>query len=125
MFSQSFRAPWSLASRATPRSTGMVIKRFFIAPTPIRRADLVQDIYIRELRAYKPPSIKASDSEGHVQRFTPPSPPPSPEESDLTNELKEYEASSVDIEGQAEAGSAGMEDDWLESEPEDDENKHH
>ncbi|POS83216.1 hypothetical protein EPUL_005544 [Erysiphe pulchra] len=82
-------------------------------------------MYIRELRAYKPPSIKASDSEGHVQKFTPPSLPPSPEESDITNELKAYEVSSVDIEGQAEAGSAGVEDDWFESEPEDDENKHH
>lgn len=35
------------------------------------------------------------------------------------------ETSSVEIEGQAEAGSAGVEDDWFESEPEDDENKHH
>jgi F-type H+-transporting ATPase subunit h len=87
-------------------------------------ADIVQDLYLRELKAYKAPAVKANDAEGSVQKFSPPSAPKSPEESDIANELKAYEASTVDIEGQAEGGAAAQEVDWFEEEPEEDE-KHH
>ncbi|KAI6246129.1 hypothetical protein HI914_05628 [Erysiphe necator] len=126
MFCHTLQNSLSLASRAiTPRSTGMIMKRFLAIPTAVRKADLVQDMYIRELRAYKVPSVKPSDSEGQVQKFSPPLPAISPEEANLMNELKAYEASSVEIEGQVEAGSSRGEDDWFESEPEDDENTKH
>lgn len=83
--------------------------------------DLVQDLYLRELKAYKSPAVKASDAEGHVQNFVAPKPPTSPEESDIANELKSYEASTVDIEGQAEGGATeSQEFDWFEEEPEED-----
>ena len=87
-------------------------------------ADFVQDLYIRELKAYKIPAVKANDSEGHVQKFSAPAAPKSPEETDIANELKAYEASTVDIEGQAEGGAAAQEVDWFEEEPEDDEPHH-
>jgi F-type H+-transporting ATPase subunit h len=85
----------------------------------------VQDLYLRELKSYKPPQVKASDAEGNVQKFVPPKPPRSPEEGDIANELKAYEAQTVDIEGQASEGSpAPAEQDWFEEEPEE-ETAHH
>lgn len=81
--------------------------------------DLVQDLYLKELRSHKPTPIKASDSEGHVQKFSAPKPPASPEEGNIANDLKAYEDQSVEVEGQAAAGEAGMpEEDWFEDEEE-------
>jgi F-type H+-transporting ATPase subunit h len=83
------------------------------------KADLVQDLYLKELKAYKAPAIKATDSEGHVQNFSAPKAPKSPEEADIASELKAYEASTVDIEGQAEGGAVtSNEFEWFEEEPE-------
>jgi F-type H+-transporting ATPase subunit h len=87
-------------------------------------ADLVQDLYIKELKAYKAPAVKADDAQGQVSTFSPPSAPKSPEEADIANELKQYEASTVDIEGQAEGGAAEPEEHWFEEEPEE-EAAHH
>ena len=92
-------------------------------------ADLIQDMYLKELRAYKPPQQKASDSEGHVQKFTPPAAPKSPEESNLASEMKEYEDQVVEIEGSAAPGEAPAEDDFFEDidaiDAEDREDAHH
>ena len=93
--------------------------------TVLSEADLVQDLYIKELKAYKLPSVKPSDAEGHVQKFSSPKAPKSPEDGDIANDLKAYEAQQVEVEGN-EGGDAavGGEDwsDWLE-ELEDDEEK--
>ncbi len=84
-------------------------------------ADLVQDMYLKELKAYKPTPVKASDSEGHVQKFSAPKTPKSPEEADIASELKAYESSTVELEGQAAQGEpAAVEEDWFEEEPEED-----
>lgn len=86
-------------------------------------ADLIQDMYLHELRKYKSPPVKPSDAHGHVQKFTPPAPPKSPEEGDLTKDLKAYEEQQVEVEGQAGEGEASVADnDWFEEE-EDDEPK--
>jgi F-type H+-transporting ATPase subunit h len=79
-------------------------------------------MYLRELKAYKPAPVKASDSEGHVQKFSAPKAPKSPEETDIANELKAYEASTVELEGSegSEGESAPIEQDWFEEEPEED-----
>jgi F-type H+-transporting ATPase subunit h len=77
-------------------------------------ADIVQDLYLKELKAYKAPAVKASDSEGHVQKFSIPAAPPSPEEADIASELKAYE-------GQAAAGAAPVEQDWFEEPVEEEE----
>ncbi len=58
-----------------------------------------------------------------MQKFSPPSAPKSPEESDIANELKAYEASTVEVEGQVEGGAEAVVEDWLEEEPE--EEAHH
>lgn len=72
-------------------------------------------MYLKELKAYKPPPQKASDSEGHVQKFSPPAAPRSPEETNLASEMKDYENQSVEIEGQAATGEAQHpEEDYFE-----------
>ena len=82
-------------------------------------ADLVQDLYLKELKNYKPPPLKPSDSDGHVQKFTPPKAPQSPEESDIANDLKAYEDQQVELEGQAAGGEASATEwDWFEEEEE-------
>lgn len=90
-------------------------------------ADLVQELYLRELKAYKQPQLKASDAEGQVHKFSAPKVPKSPEETDIANELKAYEASTVELEGQpgTESGSAPINEDWFEEEPEDDDHSKH
>jgi len=84
----------------------------------------VQDLYLKELKAYKTPVIKASDSEGHVQKFSVPKTPKSPEEADIANELKAYEASAVDVEGQVEGGVVDSGDNWFEEPEEETASKH-
>ncbi|KAL9081032.1 MAG: hypothetical protein Q9157_000348 [Trypethelium eluteriae] len=86
------------------------------SPPPFDR-----DMYLRELKSYKPTPIKASDAEGHVQKFVAPKPPQSPEESDIAKDLQAYEQQQVEIEGQANtsSGAPAVEQDWLEEEEED------
>lgn len=85
----------------------------------------MQDLYLRELKSYKAPAIKAGDADAHVQKFAPPKAPKSPEETDIANELKAYESQAVEVEGQAEAGApVEKELDWFEDEPEEEEAHH-
>ena len=110
---------------AVSRSTQV---RGFIAPTVSRRADFVQELYLKELKAYKIPPVKDTDSVGQVQTFVTPKTPQSPEETDLANNLKEYESMAVEIEGQDTAAvnsTAGAAlPDWLETEVDEEEAKH-
>lgn len=64
---------------------------------------------------------KASDAEGQVLKFAMPKAPPSPEESNLSNELSSYESQSVEVEGgpsSSEGTAAPVEHDWFEEEEE-------
>jgi len=56
-----------------------------------------------------------------VQKFTIPAAPPSPEEADIASELKAYESQVPEVEGQAEAGAAPVEQDWFEEPVEEEE----
>ncbi|KAH9871871.1 hypothetical protein J1614_006129 [Plenodomus biglobosus] len=86
---------------------------------PIGAADLVQDLYLRELKNYKVPQVKPTDAEGHVQTFTVPKAPASPEETDIASELKAYETQAVDVEGaSSEDGAVLPSEDWFEEEDE-------
>jgi F-type H+-transporting ATPase subunit h len=72
-------------------------------------------MYLRELKAYKPPPQKASDAEGQVAKFSPPAAPKSPEETNLASEMKDYEDQVVEVEGQAAAGETQpAEEDYFE-----------
>ena len=80
---------------------------------------MVQDLYLRELKNYKPTPLKASDADAHVQKFRMPKAPPSPEESDIAKDLKAYEEQQVEVEGQAASGEKEEEEwDWFEEDPE-------
>ena len=88
-------------------------------------ADLVQDIYLRQLRDYKPAPVKPNDAEGHVQNFTAPRAPKSPEESSIASELKAYEEQQVEVEGQSQGEAAPSEYDWFEKPESMEEEEHH
>ena len=80
---------------------------------------MVQDLYIKELKSYKPTPLKASDAEGSVQKWSPPPPPKSPQEEDLAAGLKAYEEQQVEVEGQVNSGeTSANEEDWFEEEEE-------
>ncbi|KAL8923958.1 MAG: hypothetical protein Q9172_002885 [Xanthocarpia lactea] len=97
-------------------------RRTFSTPNSILRADLVQDLYLKEIRAYKPPPLKPSDSEGHVQRFSAPKAPQSPDEGDIARDLKAYEEQQVEVEGQAAPGESGAaEESWFEDDEDEEE----
>jgi F-type H+-transporting ATPase subunit h len=81
-------------------------------------------MYLRELQGYKPTPLKATDSEGHVQQFSIPKAPATPEEANLANQLKDYETQQPEIEGQAASGGAPVVEDWFE-EDEEPEEAHH
>ncbi|KAH7274057.1 ATP synthase F0 subcomplex subunit H atp14 [Fusarium solani] len=117
------RARSAVAAVSRVARPNAVQMRGFIAPTVSRRADFVQELYLKELKAYKIPAVKEADSEGQVQTFNAPKTPSSPEETDLAGSLKEYESMAVEIEGQdttAQTASGTPEvADWLEAEEED------
>lgn len=71
---------------------------------------MVQDLYLRELKNYKPTAPKASDAAAHVHTFTPPKPPPAHEEIDIAKDLKAYEDQSVEVEGQTAAGEEDVDE---------------
>lgn len=86
----------------------------------------MQDLYLKELKAYKAPALKASDAEGEVQKFAIPKPPQSPEETNLANELQAYQSQVPEVEGQAGSeDGAAVEQDWFEEPAEDEEKAHH
>ncbi|KAL2803083.1 ATP synthase complex subunit H-domain-containing protein [Aspergillus granulosus] len=118
MMSQSLRASRSLFTRVSRQQVPSVARRTFLT-SAVRRADPVQELYLRELRAYKPTPVKPGDAEAHVQKFSAPAAPKSPEEANLANELSAYETQEVEVEGQAASGEATpVEESWFEEEEE-------
>ncbi|KAJ6028299.1 hypothetical protein N7540_003875 [Penicillium herquei] len=116
MMSQTLRASRSLFTRASRQQ--VPVARTFLT-SAVRRADPVQDLYLRELKAYKPTPIKAGDADAHVQKFALPQAPASPEEANLAGELSAYESQVVEVEGQAAAGEAApVEESWFEEDEE-------
>ena len=93
--------------------------------------DLVQDLYLKELRNYKPQPLKPSDADAHVRKFSIPTAPPSPEESDIAKDLKAYEETPVEIEGALAPGEEPVDkfmqylEDDLQFYEQDSEEEHH
>ncbi|KAK4195655.1 ATP synthase complex subunit H-domain-containing protein [Triangularia verruculosa] len=122
MFSRASTKAVSAVSRLAAGRTAAVQMRTFIAPTVSRRADFVQELYLKELKAYKPTPVKDSDAVGQVATFSLPKTPKSPEEADLASSLKEYESMAVEVEG-SEVDASGAQtqavvEDWLVEEEE-------
>ncbi|AEO53610.1 hypothetical protein MYCTH_2295174 [Thermothelomyces thermophilus ATCC 42464] len=121
MISRASGARKAVAAVSRLATRNAVPMRTFMAPTVSRRADFVQELYLKELKAYKPTPIKESDAVGQVATFNLPKAPKSPEEADLASSLKEYEEMAVEVEGQ-EGAAAGQPapavQDWLVEEEE-------
>ncbi|KAE8348314.1 ATP synthase complex subunit H-domain-containing protein [Aspergillus coremiiformis] len=118
MMSQSLRASRSLFARVSRQQVSSASRRTFLT-SAVRQADPVQELYLRELRAFKPSPIKPGDAEAHVQKFSVPAAPKSPEEANLADELKSYQSQEVEVEGQAAAGEvAPVEESWFEEDEE-------
>lgn len=106
------RRSFTAATVARGTLTGTKIRD---AQTDFTEADMIQDMYLKELKAYKVPPLKASDAEGQVAKFSPPAAPKSPEEANLASEMKEYEDQVVEVEGQAATGETqSAEEDYFE-----------
>ncbi|KAL9103617.1 MAG: hypothetical protein Q9163_001344 [Psora crenata] len=112
----SRRVPRPALARA-PRQQAVLPRRGFLAPTAPRR-DIVQDLYLREIKNYKPTPLKPSDAHAYVQEFKLPKAPRSPEESDIAKDLRAYEDQQVDVEGQTASKEQEDEWDWFEEDPE-------
>ncbi|KAF8901073.1 ATP synthase complex subunit H-domain-containing protein [Gymnopilus junonius] len=69
-----------------------VVQRTF-ASSAVSRKDIVQDLYLREIKAYKPAPVAKDSAAGSVKKFTPPPRPTPPAlPSDLAAELSAYDA---------------------------------
>jgi F-type H+-transporting ATPase subunit h len=81
-------------------------------------ADMVQDLYLRELKAYKPTPAKANDHEGHVKSWSAPAAPKVPDLGDASAEsdLSSYKSAVVETESSAPDASAVSKpvEDWFD-----------
>ncbi|EHA54350.1 hypothetical protein MGG_14772 [Pyricularia oryzae 70-15] len=121
MLSSLSRVSSRKAISTVSRLAKPTVARTFMTPTVSRRADFVQELYLKELKAYKPTPIKESDSQGQVATFNLPQAPKSPEEADLAASLKEYESMAVEVEGNEAVaeGETAVVEDWLVEDEED------
>lgn len=83
-----------------------------------KKSDLITDLYIKELKAYQAPPVKASDSVGQVKPWSAPSAPAIPAvEAAAEADLAEYDSQAVEVEGiaettESEAPTESL-DDWF------------
>ncbi|KAH7103645.1 ATP synthase complex subunit H-domain-containing protein [Auriculariales sp. MPI-PUGE-AT-0066] len=69
-----------------------------LSTTSVVRKDLVQDLYLRELKAYKPAPVQANAHVGSVKEYSQPAAPKAPElPSNLAAELAAYDATNPDV----------------------------
>jgi len=87
-----FRSAFSVARVARPQTS-----RAFSVNT-VARKDLVQAIYVQELKGYKAPIVAKDAHVGNVKEFSAPSSPTPPSlPTDLASELAAYEQSEPTI----------------------------
>ncbi|KAF3918368.1 hypothetical protein ABW21_db0209072 [Orbilia brochopaga] len=97
--------------------------RTFVVTAP-RQSDIVQDLYLRELKSYKPAPPKANDHEGQVRNWSVPATPAVPDlgESSLSADISAYQSQLVETESGAPdaspdgAATAKNIDDWFDEE---------
>ncbi|CAD6583825.1 MAG: hypothetical protein CYPHOPRED_002503 [Cyphobasidiales sp. Tagirdzhanova-0007] len=104
------------AASTLSRAAFQASARRSIATSAISRKDYVQDLYLRELKGYKPKEVAANSHVGQVKEFhspTAPTAPSVPSSADLAKELDAYEREDVPTSSAASAGaneSEGPED---------------
>ncbi|EPS38749.1 hypothetical protein H072_7499 [Dactylellina haptotyla CBS 200.50] len=116
----ALRASRTLLPRATAALRTQT--RTFVVSVP-RQSDIVQDLYLRELKAYKPTPPKANDHEGQVRNWATPGTPAVPDlgEASLSADISTYQAQIVETESGApeaspDAAPVKSADDWFDEE---------
>ncbi|TFK29096.1 hypothetical protein FA15DRAFT_583091 [Coprinopsis marcescibilis] len=81
------------------------------ASTAVSRKDLVQDIYLREIKAYKPAAVAKDAHVGVVKSFSLPPTPKAPVlPADLASELSAYETTEPTVAEVARVSESSSED---------------
>ncbi|KAK9327719.1 ATP synthase complex subunit H-domain-containing protein [Lipomyces starkeyi] len=104
--------------RLVSRASAPVLRRRFGTSMP--RRDIIQDLYLKELKSYKAPPVKATDSVGQVKPWVAPlAPTPPVVEASAPADLSEYESQIVEVEGVATTAAEEESDveDWFVVEP--------
>ncbi|KAK6454540.1 F1F0-ATPase complex, subunit H [Scheffersomyces xylosifermentans] len=87
-------------------------KRLF-SITP-RRSNLVSELYIQQIKAFKPTALSAKEIDSAVKAFQLPAKPSIPATEIAAEALAEYEASEVETASTpSSSGAAPVEEDWF------------
>ncbi|CCH44897.1 ATP synthase subunit H, mitochondrial [Wickerhamomyces ciferrii] len=117
MFSLAKR---SLVSKISTRSFSSI---------PARK-NVISDLYVKELKGFKPTPLTAQDAEGSVKPWKAPAAPRTPGlEADAATQLNEYESAPVEVDSAPVANEGATEstgeDDWFVLEEDPVEENHH
>ncbi|KAK6538764.1 hypothetical protein TWF694_010334 [Orbilia ellipsospora] len=91
----------------------------------LRQSDIVQDLYLRELKSYKPAPAKPNDHEGQVRNWATPATAKVPDLGDATlsadisayqSQIVETESGVPDASTDASAAPQKNPDDWFDEE---------
>ncbi|ODV75121.1 F1F0 ATP synthase subunit h [Cyberlindnera jadinii NRRL Y-1542] len=84
------------------------------------RKNIIQDLYINELKAFKPTPLSAKDAEGATRPWTKPVAPQQPAAEIDAAELADYEAAEVEVASHTTGSAAEASEEWFVlEEPED------
>lgn len=87
------------------------MRTFSVTPA---RANLVSDLYIQNIKAFKPTPLSQSEIESSVHKFTPPAPAQVPQDDISTQDLTLYEAAPVETQEVDSTGAAAPQaEDWF------------
>lgn len=99
----------------------MTSRRFLSAST--RRNSAVSDLYIEQIKAFKPTPLSSQEASEAVKKFQLPQKPSVPAEEISADSLGKYESSEVETETKSSSGEAiTPEEDWFVFEEEE---EHH
>ncbi|KAI9227419.1 MAG: ATP synthase complex subunit H-domain-containing protein [Piptocephalis tieghemiana] len=106
-----------LLQRSAYKSTTQT--RTFMAPSLIRSKDIVQDLYLKELKGYKPSPEIAKMEQGQVKEFVPPAKPTAPtvDASSVSADLAAYDVEE-DVTASQDEGLALPDEDFESEEAE-------
>ncbi|ODV65461.1 hypothetical protein HYPBUDRAFT_113925 [Hyphopichia burtonii NRRL Y-1933] len=87
------------------------VRRFSVAS---RRNNLISDLYVSQIKQFKPTPISTEQQEASVKAFHLPQKPSLPSEEVSADGLASYESAEVETESAAPVeGSAPVEEDWF------------
>ncbi|VVT49224.1 uncharacterized protein SAPINGB_P002164 [Magnusiomyces paraingens] len=105
--------------RVAARRAPVVVARRAMSVSAVR-CNLIQDLYVKEIKGYKAPPLTVADAQGSVKPWVSPSAPAPPAvEGDVAADLAAYESSTVEVESHAPVaeGAEPVVEDWFVIEP--------